>query len=99
MDLDEMKSCFDVPAARGPQVLAILVELDPIPDEDKRYPERVEKFCRNFVLRHVTAEITLQFLSVAVERMFTLDEVSDTVSRELLQSLQFKICKLFLPNF
>jgi hypothetical protein len=96
MNLDETDSCFDVPATRGPEVLAILMEIDPIPGDDKRYPERAEKFCKNFLLRRVTAQISAEFLNVAVERMFTLDEISDTVSRKVLQSLQFKICSLFL---
>ena len=57
-NLEEAQSCFEIPACRGPEVLSILVEVDPItgkiseqyPDAyPKDYPERVEKFCRNYI--------------------------------------------------
>ena len=96
MNRDEPESCFDLPMTRGPEILAILTEMDPIPGDDKWYPERVDNFCQIFLFRRVTNEITLEFLNVAIERMFTIDEISDIVSGRVLQSLQFKICSLFL---
>lgn len=95
MNLEEMHSCFDVPAAHGPEILAILTEIDPIPGEDKRYTERVEKFCQKFVLRHVTDGISLEFLNIAAERMFTIDEICDVIPPRILHRIQFEICSLF----
>jgi hypothetical protein len=52
-------------------VLSILVEIDPItgkiseeyPDAyPKDYPKRVEKFCRNYIWRKITGDITVEFL-------------------------------------
>jgi hypothetical protein len=55
-DLSAIESCSEIPACRGPEVLAILVGIDPICGKEteeyphiypKDYPERVEKFCGN----------------------------------------------------
>ena len=70
-DLSSIESCSEIPACRGAEVLAILVEVDPISDEEKkRYSERVEKSSRNYIWRKLTGDITIKFLDAAVERMF-----------------------------
>jgi hypothetical protein len=52
-DLSAIESCSEIPACRGPEVLAILVGIDPISAKEseeyphnypKDNPERVEKF-------------------------------------------------------
>jgi hypothetical protein len=50
-DLESIESCSEIPACRGPEVLAILIEVDPIADEgEKRYPERVDKIFKELYL-------------------------------------------------
>ncbi len=80
-----------------PEVLSILVEVDPItgkiseqyPDAyPKDYPERVEKFCRNYIWRKITGDITVEFLEAAVDRMFNADEVTSVVDVERLKAPQ-----------
>ena len=57
-NLQEIESCSEIPACRGPEVLAILMEVDPISGKEaeeypnaypKDDPERVEKFSRNYI--------------------------------------------------
>jgi hypothetical protein len=96
---DDVKetACFDIPATRGPAVLALLVELDPLahPDSEKRYQERAERFCQNLMWRRLTGEVTPGFINAAVERMFTAAEIIDEVQAEVLQTLKFKLCQLY----
>src|ERR1700730_9681884 len=99
-DLSAIERCSEIPACRGAEVLAILVEIDPIPDEEeKRYPERVEKFSSNFIWRMITGDITIEFIEAAVERMFNADEVSSSVvDLAKLQRLKHQIVSLFLKR-
>jgi hypothetical protein len=97
-DLSAIESCSEIPACRGPEVLALLVEVDPINNPDageKRYPERVDKFSRNFFWRMLTGDITIRFLDAAVERMFNAQEVTDEVEPAKLRELQHRIVNLF----
>jgi hypothetical protein len=106
-NLEEAQSCSEIPACRGPEVLSILglVEVDPItgkiseqyPDAyPKDYPERVEKFCRNYIWRKITGDITIEFLEAAVDRMFSADEVTCVVDLAKLKRLQHQKVSLFL---
>src|SRR5208282_5682866 len=90
-DLSAIESCSEIPACRGPEVLAVLVEVDPIKNpqaEEKRYAERVDKFSMNFIWRMLTGDITIQFLDAAVERMLNAQEVTDEVEPAKLRELQ-----------
>src|SRR5260370_42035351 len=96
-NLEEAQSCSEIPACRGPEVLSILVDVDPItwkiseeyPDAyPKDYPERVEKFCRNYIWRLITGDITVEFLEAAVDRMFNADEVTSVI--DLVKLHRFK---------
>ena len=87
-NLEEAQSCSEIPACRGPEVLSILVGVDPIAGKisdqypnayPKDYPERVEKFCRNYIWRLITGDITVEFLEAVVDRMFNADEVTCVV--------------------
>jgi hypothetical protein len=104
-NLHEVQSCSEIPACRGPEVLFILIQVDPIsgkksqqyPDAcPKEYRERVEKFCRNYIWRKITGDITIEFLEAAVERMFNADEVSSVVDLPKLKELKHRIVNLFL---
>jgi len=106
-NLEEAQSCSEIPACRGPEVLSILVQVDPIagkiseqyPDAYPRdYPERVEKFCRNYIWRKITGDITVEFLEAAVDRMFNADEVTYVVDLERLKRLKRQIVSLFLAR-
>ena len=103
-DLSAIESCSEIPACRGPEVLAILVEIDPISGKEseeyphifsKDYPERVEKFCGNYIWRKITGDITAEFLEALVDRMFTADEVSSVVDLGKLRRLKHEIVKSF----
>jgi 2'-5' RNA ligase superfamily len=101
--LEEAQSCSEIPACRGPEVLSILVEVDPITGKmseeyPKDYPERVEKFCRNYIWRKVTGDITVEFLEAAVDRMFTADEVACVVDLARLKRLKCQIGGLFFTR-
>jgi hypothetical protein len=74
-NLQEAQSCSEIPACRGPEVLAILVEIDLISAREseeyphfyqKDYPERVEKFCGKYIWRKIIGEITIEFIEAAV---------------------------------
>jgi hypothetical protein len=92
------EGCSAIPPCRGPEVLSILIEIDPVRDDsgEKRYPERVEGFCRNYIWRRLTADITIEFIEAAVERMFNADEVSSVVNLTKLEELKHRIVRLFL---
>ena len=88
----------EVPACRGPEVLALLIEINPVEDpEEAGYPKRVEKFCNNFIIRKLVGEITVPFIEAVVERMFTADEVTGVVDPGKLALLKARITHLFFP--
>src|SRR5271165_5107642 len=104
-DLFTIESCSEIPACRGAEVLAILVEIDPISGKEseeypylysKDYPERVEKFCGKYIWRKIIGEITIEFIEAAVERMFSADEVTSVVDPAKLKRLKHQIVSLFL---
>ena len=104
-DLSTIESCSEIPACRGPEVLFLLIEVDPISGKEsvqhpdaypKQYRERIEKFSRNYIWRRITGDITIEFLEAAVERMFTADEVSSVVDLAKLKELKYHIVELFL---
>ena len=92
------ETCFDIPATKGPSVLALLIEIDPLvglDPEEISYRDRVEKFCQNLTWRRMTGSVTPEFVNVSVERMFTAAELVDEVRPEDLQNLKFRICQLY----
>ena len=104
-DLSTIESCSEIRACRGPEVLSLLNEVDPISGKEsvqhpdaypKEYRKRVENFSRNFIWRRITGDITIEFLEAAVERMFTADEVSSVVDLAKLKELKHRIVQLFL---
>jgi hypothetical protein len=104
-NLEEAQSCSEIPACRGPEVLAILVEVDPISGKEseeyphiypKDYQERVEKFSVNYIWRKITGDITAEFLEALVDRLFTADEVTRVVDLGKLRRLKHEIVSLFL---
>jgi hypothetical protein len=106
-NLEEAQSCFEIPACHGPEVLSILVEVDPITGKEFEqypdayptdYPERVEKFCRNYIWRKITGNVTAEFLEAAVDRMFSADEVTCVVDLERLKRLKHQIVGLFFTR-
>jgi len=106
-NLEEAQSCSEIPACHGPEVLSILVEVDPITGKmseeysdayPKDYPERVERFCRNYIWRKITGDITVEFLEAAVDRMFNADEVTCVVDLERLKRLKHQIVGLFFTR-
>ena len=107
-DLSTIESCSEIPACRGPEVLSLLNEVDPISGKEsvqhpdaypKEYRERVENFSRNYIWRRITGDITIEFLEAAVERMFTADEVSSVVDLAKLRELKHRIVELFLYSY
>jgi hypothetical protein len=53
-DLQKAQSLSEIPACRGPEVLALLIEINPIQEPELQgYPARVNKFCSNFVIRKI----------------------------------------------
>ena len=105
--LEDIRSCSEIPACRGPEVLEILTEVDPISGKEveecpnaypKDYRERVEKFSRNYIWRKITGDITLEFLEAVVERMFNADEVTTVVDPARLHRFKKEIVSLFLPR-
>lgn len=91
---------FDLPGSRGPDLLSLLVEMDPLAtaeEEDRCYQERAERFCEKLLWRNLTGEVTPAFIGVAVDRMFTPAEVIDDVRYETLQNLKYRICQLYFP--
>jgi hypothetical protein len=55
-DLSTISSCSKIPACRALEVIDILIEIDPIWGEhnEKSYPERVEKFSRNYIWQKIS---------------------------------------------
>ena len=98
-DLQKAQSLSEIPACRGPEILRLLVELNPIQEPElQRYPARVEKFCSNFVIRKLLGDITVPFVEAAVERMFNADEVTSVVDLAKLECLKRKIVSLFFAQ-
>ena len=105
-NLENIQSCSEIPACRGPEVLAILMEVDPVsgkeveeyPNYPKNYWERVDKFSRNYIWRKLTGDITVEFLEAVVDRMFNANEVTTVVDLARLQRLKREIVSLFLPR-
>jgi hypothetical protein len=98
-NLQEAQSCSQIPACRGPEVLALLIEANPIQEPElQRYPARVEKFCSNFVIRKLLGDITVPFVEAAVDRMFNADEVSSVVDLAKLERVKRKIVSLFFTE-
>ena len=98
-DLQKAKSFSEIPACRGPEVLALLIEVNPIQEPGlQRYPARVEKFCSNFVIRKLLGDITVPFVEAAVDRMFNADEVTGVVVLAKLECLKRKIVSLFFTQ-
>jgi hypothetical protein len=104
-DLSAIESFSEIPACRAREVLFLLTEVDPISGKEseqypdaypKEYRERVEIFSRNYIWRRLTADITIEFLEAAVERMFSADEVSSVVEAAKLKELKHRIVHLFL---
>ena len=95
-DLQKARSCSEIPACRGPEVLALLIEVNPIQEPElQRYRTRVNKFCSNFVIRKIMGDITVPFVEAVVDRMFNADEVTSVVDLSKLELLKRKIVSLF----
>src|SRR6516165_9394256 len=95
-DLQKAQSLSEIPACRGPEVLALLIAVNPIQEPElQRYPARVEKFCSNFVIRKLMGDITVPFVEAVVDRMFNADEVTSVVDLVKLECLKRKIVRLF----
>ena len=98
-NLQDAQSCSEIPACRGSEVLALLIEVNPIQEPElQRYPARVEKFCSNFVIRKLMGDITVPLVEAAVERMFNADEVTSVVDLAKLECLKGKIVSLFFTQ-
>ena len=98
-DLQKAQSLSEIPACRGPEILGLLVELNPIQEPElQSYPAWVEKFCSNFVIRKLLGDITVPFVEAAVERMFNADEVTSVVDVAKLERLKRKIFSLFFTR-
>ena len=95
-DLQKAQFLSEIPACRGPEVLALLIDVNPIQEPElQRYPARVEEFCSNFVIRKLMGEITVPFVEAVVDRMFNADEVTSVVDLTKLELLKRKIVSLF----
>jgi hypothetical protein len=98
-DLQKAQSLSEIPVCRGPEVLALLIEVNPIQEPElQRYRARVEKFCGNFVIKKLMGDITVLFVEAAVERMFNADEVTSIVDLAKLECLKRKIVSLFFTQ-
>jgi hypothetical protein len=98
-NLQEAQSLSEIPACRGPEVLALLIEINPIQEPElQRYRARVEKFCSNFVIRKLMGDITIPFVEAVVDRMFNADEVTSVVDLVKLELLKRKIVSLFFTQ-
>jgi hypothetical protein len=95
-DLQKAQSISEIPACRGPEILALLIEVNPIQEPElQRYPAKVNKFCSNFIIRKIMGDITVPFVEATVERMFNSDEVTSVVDLTKLELLKRKIVSLF----
>src|SRR4029077_16783799 len=98
-DSQKAQSLSEIPPSQGPEILALLIEVNPIQEPElQRYPARVEKFCSNFVIRKIMGDITVPFVEAAVERMFNADEVTSAVDLDKLECLKRKIVSLFFAQ-
>src|SRR5262252_5563447 len=98
-NLQDARSSSEIPACRGPEVLALLIEVNPIQEPElQRYPARVNKFCSNFVIRRIMGDITVLFVEAAVDRMLNADEVTSIVDLAKLECLKRKIVSLFFTQ-
>src|ERR1700740_709347 len=98
-DLQKAQSLSEIPAFKGPEVLALLIEVNPIQEPElQRYPARFKKFCSNFVIRKLLGDITVPFVEAAVERMFNADEVTSVIDLAKLECLKRKIVSLFFTH-
>jgi hypothetical protein len=90
-------TCFDIPCTRGPEVLDLLIALDPLahPDSEKRYRQRAERFCENLMARRLMGEVNEQYVNAAIDRLFTAAEVIDEIRPEVLAELKFQMCALY----
>src|SRR5262245_52712684 len=98
-NLQEARSCSEIPACRGPEVLTLLIDVNPIQEPElQRYPARVEKFCSNFVIRKLMGDITVPFVEAVVDRMFNADEVTSVVDLAKRKLLKSKNVSLFFTR-
>ena len=98
-DLQKAQSLSEIPACRSAEVLALLIEVNPIQEPElQRYRARVEKFCSNFVIRKIRGDITVSFVEAVVDRMFNADEVTSVVDLAKLECLKGKIVSLFFTQ-
>jgi hypothetical protein len=98
-NLQKAQSLSEIPACRGAEVLALLIEINPVQEPElQRYPARVEKFCSNFVIRNIMGDITVPFVEAVVDRMFNADEVTSVVDLAKLELLKGKIVSLFFTR-
>src|SRR6516162_4848917 len=98
-NLQEAQSLSEIPACRGTEVLALLIEVNPIQEPElQRYPARVEKFCSNFVIRKIMGDITVPFVEAVVERIFNADEVTSVVDLAKLELFKRQIVGLFFTR-
>ena len=99
---DDLHSFFDIPEAKGPEILDLLCDIDPLSgcEEGKKfYMRRTEEFCRDFTLYRLTNTVTPPFIGALVERMFTAEEVTSGIDQGKLVYLKFKIVALLLHDF
>jgi hypothetical protein len=98
-NLQEAQSISEIPACRGPEFLALLIEVNPIQEPElQRSRARVNKFCSNFVIRKIMGDITVPFVEAVVDRMFNADEVTSVVDLAELECLKRKIVSLFFAQ-
>ena len=98
-DLQKAQSLSEIPACCGPEILTLLIEVNPIQEPElQRYPARVEKFCSNFVIGKIMGDITVLFVEAVVDRMFNADEVTSVVDLVKLELLKPKIVSLFFTR-
>jgi hypothetical protein len=99
-DLQKAQSLSEIPACQGPEVLALLIEINPIQEPELQgYPARVNKFCSNFVIRKIMGDITVPFVEAVVDRMFNANEVTSVVDLAKLEFLKRNIVSLFFRQY
>jgi hypothetical protein len=98
-NLQEARSFSEIPAWRGPEVLSLLIEVNPIQEPGlQRYRARVAKFCSNFIIRKIMGDVSVPFVEAAIDRMFNADEVTGVVHLAKLECLKRKIVSLFFTQ-
>ena len=99
-NLQKAQSLSEIPACRGAEALALLIEVNPIQEPElQSYRARVEKFCSNFVIRKIMGDITVPFVEAVVDRMFNADEVTSVVDLAKLELLKRKIVSVFFTRW